>query len=161
MVRGLERVKFHGEFNYASPMALKWCVFKRSQKNQVFKPKTAIFGQNWNLGPTCWLAILIKPYWVLMLSPIIHSGVKNLKKMGFQEPKIWKKGQKKAIFGPKTHNGLIYWLAIVFKLYWVLMLGPIIHPAVLNWRKMGFLIPKNWKIFQRMAKISRNGYFWS
>ena len=103
LFRGLKRVKFHGEFNYASPMALKWCVFKRSQKNQVFKPKTAIFGQNWNLGPTCWLAILIKPYWVLMLSPIIHSGVKNLKRMGFQEPKIWKKGQKKAIFYKKMY----------------------------------------------------------
>ena len=91
LLGGLKRVKFHVEFNYASPMALKWCVFKRSQKNQVFKPKTAIFGQNSNLGPTCWLAILIKPYWVLMLSPIIHSGIKT--------------GPKTAIFGQKINHG--------------------------------------------------------
>ena len=52
LLRGLRRVKFHGESNYASPMALKWCVFKRSQKNRFFRPKTAIFGQKMNHGPT-------------------------------------------------------------------------------------------------------------
>ena len=52
LLRGLRRVKFHGESNYASPMALKWCVFKRSQKKRFFRPKTAIFGQKMNHGPT-------------------------------------------------------------------------------------------------------------
>ena len=45
MLGGLKGVKFHGEFNYASLMTLKWCVFKRTQKNCFFRPKTAIFGQ--------------------------------------------------------------------------------------------------------------------
>ena len=52
LLRGLRRVKFHGESNYASPMALKWCVFKRPPKNRFFRPKTAIFGQKMNHGPT-------------------------------------------------------------------------------------------------------------
>ena len=44
LLEGLKRVKFHGEFNYASLMTLKWCVFKRSQKNWFFRPKTAVLG---------------------------------------------------------------------------------------------------------------------
>ena len=45
LLGGLKGVEFHGEFNHASLMTLKWCVFKRSQKNCFFRPKTAIFGQ--------------------------------------------------------------------------------------------------------------------
>ena len=43
LFRGLEKVKFYGEFNYASPMALKWCVFKRSQKKTSFQAENGYF----------------------------------------------------------------------------------------------------------------------
>ena len=72
-----------------------------------------------------------------MLSPIIHSGVKNLKTMGFQEPKIWKKGQKRLFFIKKCilgcHND------------WVLMLGPNICQVIKDLRKTCLQEPKNWK----------------
>ena len=55
LLGGLERVKFHGEFNYASLRTLKWCVFKRSQKNCFFRPKTAILGKK--LEAATWLGV--------------------------------------------------------------------------------------------------------
>ena len=91
MLGGLKGVKFHGEFNYATLRTLTWCVFKRSQKNCFFRPKTAIFGQK--IGSSNLLGSLKE---VKFHGKLNYASLMTLKWC------VFKRTQKNCFFRPKT-----------------------------------------------------------